>query len=117
MITRVIIESPFGIRPDGSRAPAAEVEENVLYARRCLADSLARGEAPFASHLLYPQALHDADPAQRRQGMEAGFAWGQKADLCAVYMDRGVTPGMTEGIDRARDLGLVIDCRAIGARP
>jgi hypothetical protein len=113
----VIIESPFGTRPDGSRATPAEMEENVLYARRALADSLAKGEAPYASHLLYPQALHDADAAQRRQGMEAGFAWGEKADLCAVYIDRGVTPGMKEGIDRALARCTVIVYRTIGKHP
>jgi hypothetical protein len=117
MLTRVIIESPYGTRPDGSRASWPEVEENVTYARRCIADSLARGEAPFASHLLYPQVLVDALPRERKQGMEAGFVWGEKADLCAVYMDRGVTPGMKEGIDRALGRGLVIDYRAIGAKP
>ena len=39
----VIIESPY----------AGNVEENEEYARKCLRDCLMRGEAPFASHLLY----------------------------------------------------------------
>lgn len=41
----VIVESPY----------AGDIEANVAYARRCLRDSLARGEAPIASHLLYTQ--------------------------------------------------------------
>jgi len=114
MIIRTIIESPFGTLPSGARASPAEMEQNVLYARRCLADSLARGEAPFASHLLYPQALHDADPAQRRQGLEAGFCWGGLADLVAVYCDRGITEGMREGIRRAKDCAQVVEMRTIG---
>ena len=39
---RVIIESPY----------AGEIDKNTAYARRCMRDSLDRGEAPFASHLL-----------------------------------------------------------------
>ncbi len=44
----VILESPYGGTPE-------EVERNVKYARACLRDCLLRGEAPFASHLLYTQ--------------------------------------------------------------
>ena len=36
------LESPY----------AGDVAANVAYARRCLADSVARGEAPLATHLL-----------------------------------------------------------------
>lgn len=49
---RVIIESPY----------AGNVEANATYLRRCLRDSLLRGEAPFASHAIYtlPGVLDDA---------------------------------------------------------
>ena len=39
----VIIESPY----------AGDIEANVVSARACVRDSLSRGEAPIASHLLY----------------------------------------------------------------
>ena len=47
----VIFESPY----------AGDVEANTEYARRCVRDSLMRGEAPIASHLLYtqPGILHE----------------------------------------------------------
>ena len=55
----VIIESPF-------RANTTHSEDtHVQYALRCLADSLSRGEAPIASHLLYTQVLDDSDPQAR----------------------------------------------------
>ena len=38
----VIIESPY----------MGNVKSNVAYARKCMSDSLLRGESPFASHLL-----------------------------------------------------------------
>ena len=102
----VIIESPY----------AGDVPRNEAYARRALADSLARGEAPFASHLLYtqPGVLDDKDLAERTQGIEAGLAWGERADLTAVYIDRGTSSGMAQGIQRAVDAGRPIEYRSIG---
>lgn len=69
----VVIESPF----------AGDVAKNETYARRALADSLARGEAPLASHLLYtqPGVLDDTDYVQRERGISAGLAWGVKAEV------------------------------------
>ncbi|WP_109523585.1 MULTISPECIES: DUF7768 domain-containing protein [Nocardia] len=99
----VIVESPY----------AGDILANEAYARRALADSLARGEAPFASHLLYtqPGVLDDTDPAERAQGIAAGFAWGERAELTAVYVDRGVTPGMAQGIRAARAVGRPVTFR------
>jgi len=102
----VIIESPY----------AGDVHRNEAYARRAIADSLSRGEAPFASHLLYtqPGILDDTVPAERSQGIEAGLAWGDKADMTAVYIDRGTSSGMAQGIQRAVAAGRPIDYRSIG---
>ena len=106
---RVIIESPY----------AGDIERNVAYLRRCLADSLHRGEAPYASHGLYtqPGVLDDGDPEQRRLGIEAGFAWGRVADAVVVYEDCGVTPGMQMGIDQAAARGLPIERRRLDRPP
>ena len=89
----VVIESPY----------AGDVDANAEYARACLADCLRRGEAPFASHLLYtqPGVLDDDKPEERALGMQAGFAWGRAAVMTAVYYDRGVSSGMLLGIQRA----------------
>ncbi len=85
-----MIESPF----------AGDVERNTRYLRACLADCLARGEAPFASHAIYtqPGVLDDSDPAQRTIGIEAGFAWRDVAAATVVYADLGITAGMRAGI-------------------
>ena len=89
----VVIESPF----------AGDIESNINYARSCMADSLKRGEAPIASHLLYtqPGILEDNNPEERKLGMEAGFAWGELAEVTIVYYDRGISSGMKVGIERA----------------
>ena len=76
-------------------------------------DSLRRGEAPFLSHLLYPQVLNEDKPQERKQGIEAGLAWGEAAEKTAVYVDRGVTPGMALGIHRARICGRPIEYRSL----
>lgn len=91
---RVILESPY----------AGNVDRNLAYARACLRDSLNRGEAPIASHLLYTQAgvLNDDEPAQREQGIAAGLAWQSVADAIVVYTDLGTSSGMQRAIDIAR---------------
>jgi len=90
---RVVIESPY----------AGEVEANVEYAKMCVHDCLRRGEAPYASHLFFtqPGILDDLIPDQRKLGIEAGFAWGEAADLVAFYVDRGWSRGMKEGYRKA----------------
>lgn len=99
----VIIESPY----------AGDVERNVRYARACLADSLHRGEAPLASHLLYtqPGVLDDLKPEERKRGIDAGLSWGKAADLTAVYIDLGISAGMKAGIQAAQEVEREIEIR------
>lgn len=86
----VVIESPY----------AGDVERNVRYARACLKDSLQRGEAPFAGHLLYTQVLDDTVPEQRELGMAAHLDVARSADTrVAIYCDLGVSPGMKTALD------------------
>lgn len=100
----VILESPYA----GNR------QTNLQYAYRCMLHSLSLGEAPFASHLLYPQFLNDDSPDQRALGMAAGLEWLRQAEATVVYTDLGVSPGMVAGINRAATLGKPIYYRAIG---
>jgi hypothetical protein len=104
-VRRVVVESPF----------AGNVEANVRYARAAMADCLARGEAPFASHLLYtqPGVLRDEVPRERALGVAAGFTWREVADATVVYVDLGITPGMLEGIEDARSVGHPVERRTL----
>lgn len=106
---RVIIESPYGSDSD------EVLGRNVAYARAALQESLLRGEAPFASHLLYTQSgvLDDRDPRQRALGIEAGLDWGSLADATIVYTDLGLTSGMQTGISRALSLGRPVEYRSL----
>lgn len=105
----VIVESPLRGKNSG------ETERNIRYARACVRDAFLRGEAPFASHLLYaqPGVLRDDVPAERDLGMDAGLVWGARADLTAVYTDLGISPGMVAGILSAEALERPIEYRKI----
>ena len=102
---RVLVESPF----------AGDVEENIRYARKCMADCFQRGEAPFASHLLYtqPGILNDAIPEERKLGIDAGLIWGSMAEKTVVYVDRGISSGMKYGIANAEAAGRPVEYRTI----
>lgn len=102
----VILESPY----------AGNVDENVTYARRCVRDSLLRGEAPIASHLLYTQEgiLNDDVPNERQHGIDAGLAWRRVSEGTVVYTDLGISRGMKYGIAAAIEAGKTVEYRSIG---
>jgi hypothetical protein len=99
----VVIESPY----------AGRVADHVSYARRCLLDSLRRGESPIASHLLHTQVLDDTVPEERCLGMAAGHAWIRRSDLVAVYVDYGYSTGMHAGIAEAKRHGVPVEVRSL----
>lgn len=102
----VIVESPF----------AGDVKRNILYARACVRDSLSRGEAPIASHLLYTQSgiLNDNLPDERQWGIDAGLAWREVAQGSVVYTDLGMSKGMEYGIKAAEASGNPVEYRTLG---
>ena len=62
----VIIESPY----------AGDISKNVEYAWKCPIDSCSRGEAPFASHLLYTVAVEKEEKyAQEELGTTDEAHW------------------------------------------
>lgn len=103
----VTLESPY----------AGNIELNVKYARLCVRDSLLRGEAPIASHLLYTQegVLDDNIPEERMHGIEAGLAWRNVSEATVVYIDLGVSSGMKYGIAAAEKAGRPVEYRNLPA--
>lgn len=102
---RVVLESPY----------AGAVAENVAYAKRAVLDCLKRDEAPIASHLLFTQrgVLLDSEAEERQKGISAGHAWVCVAESLVVYVDRGVSGGMKQGIKRAVELDIPVEFRAL----
>lgn len=102
---KVIIESPF----------AGDIERNLDYARKCIKDSLLRGEAPIASHLLYTQKgiLDDDKPDERMLGINSGLEWLKVADKHVFYTDYGIISGMEYAIKKSMDYNIEIEFRKI----
>lgn len=102
---KVIIESPY----------AGAIEKNIEYARLCIKDSLLRGEAPIASHLLYTQEgiLNDDIPEERKLGINAGFAWYDSAETIVFYLDLGISKGMESAKKKAEKNNKNIEYRTI----
>lgn len=105
-LKRVAIESPF----------AGDVKTNIAYAKACVNDCLKRGEAPYASHLFFTQdgILDDTVPDERMLGIMAGKAWEKAAAYTAVYIDRGISGGMTLGIKICAEMGRPVVYRSLG---
>ena len=105
---RVVLESPYA---------GNDVARNIAYARACVRDSLMKGEAPFASHLLYTQdgIFRDDIPAERAIGIKAGHVWIRFAQALVVYTDRGITPGMNAAIEVAKWWSVPVEERTLPA--
>ena len=102
-IPLVIIESPY----------AGNVEANKAYLKRCVLDSLSRGESPYASHGFFTQFLDDLKPDERTLGIEAGLAWSKVADYVAFYVDRGMSNGMNYAMEQHKKAGRRIEIRKL----
>ena len=106
----VMLESPY------RSLSLTEQAENIRYARAAMHDSLQRGEAPFASHLLYTQEgiLDDNKEEERSWGIRAGYEWGMVVDTVIFYTDRGWSPGMLAAFDHYNESGPNIELRSLG---
>jgi hypothetical protein len=92
----VYIESPH----------AGAVYKHTLFLKRCIKDSIKRGEIPFASHLFYTQVLNDKIPEQRKQGIDLGDQIRLKCDYTVFYIDLGWSKGMVHGLVYCQNNGL-----------
>lgn len=104
---RVIIASPY----------AGDTDRNIYYAREAMWHSFEQGEAPFASHLLYPTILDDHTERDRERALQAEYEWLAIADLVAFYVDYGWSPGMIKELKVARLAHRKIEVRHILGRP
>ena len=88
---------------------------NQAYARLALKHSIALGEAPFASHLLYTQlgVLNDKNAQERALGIVLGLVWGLAAEATVVYIDNGISEGMQLGIQAAHEAGRPVIYRSL----
>ena len=103
----VVLCSPYrGKTPE-------DVAENLTYLNRCLRDSIERGEAPIASHKLYPGALNDDLAEERALGMELQNFFIGCFETIVFYVDRGWSGGMLAERALANNLHKLIVVRRL----
>ena len=114
----VLIESPF------SAETPEEFERNQRYLKACFIDACFRGESPYASHAIFPQFLHDAEPKERAYGITCGYDIGHVFATVrdrlpmepwqVFYTDLGMSDGMADALDEFEGL-LHVEIRQLGA--
>jgi hypothetical protein len=104
----VIIECPYGTEDPAMR------DRYILYAKKCVQDSIKRGEAPFAGQLFYLNFLNDKVPIEKDVSLISHMSWITVADLVAVYIDMGISASMQMGVNVAMIKNKRLEYRTIG---
>lgn len=109
----VVVESRF------AGATPKDLLINKKFTLACMRDCIKRGEAPYASHVIYAHSyiVDDFVAYERALGIYAGFLWGDFAHKTVVYTDLGISSGMQEGIIHAQNKNRVIEYRELGFIP
>lgn len=93
----VFICSPF----------AGDMEGNTRRAREYSRFAVSKNCIPIAPHLLFPQFLEEADPAQRELGISFGLVLQSMCREMWVFGDT-VSKGMAVEIEKAKERGIPI---------
>lgn len=80
---------------------AGDTESNIKAAQKYSRFAVNKGYIPIAPHLLFPQFLNDADPAERKLGLFFGNALMSKCSEVWVFGER-ISAGMEAEIKHAR---------------
>lgn len=80
---------------------AGDTENNVKSAQEYSRFAVDKGYIPIAPHLLFPQFMNDADPAERKLGLFFGNALMSKCSEIWVFGER-ISADMEAEIKRAR---------------
>lgn len=86
---------------------AGDIENNLRFARAACRYAADQGCAPIAVHLLYPQILNDAVPAEREAGIRMGLRVLASCEELWVCSNR-ISHGMCYEIAEAEQLGIPI---------
>ncbi|AEY67570.1 DUF4406 domain-containing protein [Clostridium sp. BNL1100] len=86
---------------------AGNIQENIKFARAACRHAIEKNCAPIAVHLLYPQLLDDAIPAEREHGIRMGLWVLAVCDELWVCGER-ISQGMNYEIEEAKRLGIPI---------
>lgn len=90
-------------------ADEATLQRNIDYARELTRTVLMRGEVAVTPHLYMTQCLNEADEAERQCGLVAGINIVRRCDILVVGMRYGISAGMEQEIQCAKDGGMLIE--------
>lgn len=96
---------------------AGDIANNVAAAQKYCKYAVDRGCVPFAPHLLFPQFLNDADPAERELGLAFGNIFMGKCRELWIFGSE-LSAGMQAEYNHALEKGFKIrfftnDCREV----
>lgn len=101
----VVLESPF----------AGDVKRNWAYLQHLIRYAIEKGFSPYASHQMLTHALDDWDPAERKQGIDAGYVFRRRLDERWFGVDRGWdSTGMNAALELYREEKLSHEFVSIG---
>lgn len=86
---------------------AGNIEENIRFARAACRYAAKQGFTPVAPHLLYPQFLNDAVPAERDAGIRMGLCLLNACDELWRCGPR-ISAGMEKELAEAKRLGIPV---------
>lgn len=86
---------------------AGDIEGNIAFARAACRLAVDHGFVPAAAHLLYPQFLDDAVPAQRKLGIRLGLKLLAACSELWLCGER-ISGGMQEELKEAERLGMPV---------
>lgn len=104
----VIVESRYASKT------ADGLIRNWNYLKFAIADSISKGEVPFASHGFFTQMLNDRSPEARKLGLRLAIEYIRRADYMAIYLDYGWSRGMRLGARVATRFDIPVVERKIG---
>ena len=81
-----------------------DIDKNTKAAREYCKIEIMQGNAPFASHLMFPQFLEEDNPADREKGIRAGLEIMRACDELHVYGEK-ITEGRSREIASWRAMG------------
>lgn len=86
---------------------AGNIPRNTAQAREYCRFAVSQNCIPIAPHLLFPQFMEDADPAQRSLGIFFGLVLQSKCKEVWVF-GRNISKGMAVEIQKAKERNLPI---------
>lgn len=87
----------------------------ILYARKCVRDSLLVGESPVSFHLLYSQPGVVCDDMQNESflGVDSRDSWIRRAEKLVLYVNLGFSDDMLKSVRVAEKLNVPVEYRKL----